>query len=47
MHSITPTNPIVTICKMRKQYGGCTSLVITNIEMVRSRDENLRWSLDI
>lgn len=39
MHSITPTNPIITICKLRKQYGWCISLVITDIEMIRSWDE--------
>lgn len=42
MHSITPTNPIVTICKLRKH-----SLVITDIEMIRRGDEKERRSLDV
>lgn len=47
MHSITPTNPIVAICKMRKQYGWCTSLVTTDIEMIRMGDEKKRRSLGV
>lgn len=47
MLCITPTNPIVTICKLRKQYGWCISLVITDIEMIRRGDEKERHSLDV
>lgn len=47
MHSIAPTNPIVTICKLRKQYGWCISLAITDIEMIRRGDEKERRSLDV
>lgn len=47
MHTITPTNPIITMCKMRKQFGWCTSLVITDIEMIRMGDEKKRRSPDV
>lgn len=37
MHTIIPTNLIVTICKRKGNMVGKLFLVITNIEMIRIR----------